>query len=219
MSAPLTITDCPKPRRAVAADFAPLLGDFNLDAFDEHDATIFGLDGDLRLAYFNEAWVRFACENSGTVDLIDPSKALGSPFLNGITPDLRPFFRDAFCSVLDDQKVWDHAYECSSPTTVRFFHIEVLPLHDLATDQRGLLVVNSFTEPIGPFPLRTPNPQPNPKNYVSADGFLTQCSHCRRFRRIDRPEQWDWLPEYINDPPGSVSHGLCIVCLEYYYPR
>jgi hypothetical protein len=49
-------------------------------------------------------------------------------------------------------------------------------------------------------------------------GVLVACSHCRRFRSPSEPRSWHWVPDYVRNPPQNVSHGLCPVCLEHYYP-
>ncbi|MDQ3034620.1 MAG: hypothetical protein M3Y87_19580 [Myxococcota bacterium] len=56
--------------------------------------------------------------------------------------------------------------------------------------------------------------------YRDPNGMLVQCSHCRRVRRGDPSvTAWDWVPEYVARPQPRTSHGLCAVCLDFYYPK
>jgi hypothetical protein len=44
------------------------------------------------------------------------------------------------------------------------------------------------------------------------------CGHCRRTRRPgSAPEVWDLVAAHISALPPNVSHGLCGICLDYYY--
>jgi hypothetical protein len=53
-------------------------------------------------------------------------------------------------------------------------------------------------------------------HYVNDGGFIVQCSNCRRVRRSGEAI-WDWIPGWLASPPASVSHGVCEVCVAYYY--
>ncbi len=56
--------------------------------------------------------------------------------------------------------------------------------------------------------------------YVGVNGFVTLCAHCRCSKRVDNPDQWDFVPEYLKlklESTPKVSHGLCPVCLAYFY--
>ncbi len=60
----------------------------------------------------------------------------------------------------------------------------------------------------------------DPKVYVDANGIVTMCAHCRCSRCLDKPHQWDFVPEYLERRTESivrVSHGLCPVCYSYFY--
>ena len=56
--------------------------------------------------------------------------------------------------------------------------------------------------------------------YVQPNGFITMCAHCRCSRRVDLPEQWDFVSDYI-DLRGQasliVSHGFCPICHAHFY--
>ena len=187
----------------------------------EHDpSVIFVLDSSLRIAYCNTAWDRFAAANGGN-DLLRPAP-IGRSLVDSIGEPLSAFYESAYQGVLHSLEPWRHFYECSSPATFRKFSMHVLPLRSTG----GLLVVNSLCverpHGLGAGP-------PSEAAYRQADGLIVMCSHCRRTRRTeavgrdavgrDAIEQWDWVAEYVAEMPPRTSHGLCKVCLEYYYPR
>ena len=64
-----------------------------------------------------------------------------------------------------------------------------------------------------------PAVEPVEARYRDEHGIMVMCSNCRRTRRSGvEPETWDWISEYVAHQPPMVSHSLCDLCLEYYYP-
>ena len=60
---------------------------------------------------------------------------------------------------------------------------------------------------------------PRDEDYRDASGTVLMCMYCRRTLRIVPGEpRWDLVPEYLNNPPRGISHGLCPECLEKHYP-
>jgi hypothetical protein len=192
--------------------FIEHLQNFDPLTLDDEGNVVYGLTADLRLAYFNPAWRRFARDNGG-VALGDDRYGPGTPVLEAISGPLRDFYARAYARVLETGEVWHHEYECSSPDTYRVFHQTVYPLRQ----RRGLVVVNSLAvsrphereahavAPAGEYAYR------------NAEGLITQCSHCRRVQRTDERPHWDWVPEWVSDMPPETSHGLCPLCFDYYY--
>lgn len=206
-----------RPQRILAEDFSDYLRNFDLDTLDEHGATIYGLRHDLTFAYANASWTKFACDNDGAHYLTDPAWLLGKFILSFIAEPLRLFYETTFRDVVQTNTTAVHDYDCSTPNKVRFFHMDILPLKSPTRRNRGLLIINSHAPPPKPFPLRNTVDEPDPDAYLTEDQLLVSCSHCRRFRRRDDPNTWDWLPNYLESPPAPVSHGLCEVCLDHYY--
>ena len=31
-------------------------------------------------------------------------------------------------------------------------------------------------------------------------------------------DEWDWVPDYVAHMPDATSHGLCRLCVDFYYP-
>ncbi len=60
---------------------------------------------------------------------------------------------------------------------------------------------------------------PDETAYLDHRGILTACCHCRRTRQVRETAVWDWVPSYVEEPPERVSHGICAVCLNLFYPE
>jgi hypothetical protein len=182
-----------------------------LEAFERHHSVIYMLDADLRLVYCNKAWDEFAEHNGGGANL-RRIEQLGHPILDAILEPLKAFYRSAFERSLAEQQRWEHLYECSSPECYRKFHMQVLPW---AAPPR-LVVVNSLVVERAHDRIRR---GPLTSVYRTAGGVIAMCMHCRRTRRSDQSDVWDWVPEFLATPPDSISHGLCPTCFRYYYPQ
>ena len=185
---------------------------FRIENVEADPAIIYMLDPDLRIVYCNKAWDRFASLNGAAG--LNRRGILGAKVLDVVAGPLRAFYEGAFAQAKKEGRLWEHDYECSSPSTYRLFHMRVLPLAD-----SYLLVENSlrFERPHG---SERPVMPADSTLYVSKDGLLTICAHCRRTRRIGATSApvWDWVPAYLVEPPGPVSHGLCRNCHAYFYP-
>ena len=165
------------------------------------------LNSDLRLVYCNPAWDRFALANNGGLALSD--RVLGSLIMDFIPPELMEFYRAAFSSARDAVVEFD--YECSSPDSYRIFQMQILPVEQ----PKGYTVINALTVQETMDAHRPPlvlGPE-----YVADTGIITVCSHCRRSRRVDSPDQWDWVPANLRPAQGNISHGLCPICHAYFY--
>lgn len=62
-----------------------------------------------------------------------------------------------------------------------------------------------------------PAMRPTEELYRDPNGLISHCGHCRRVQRVRQPSQWDWVPEWVAQPPPRTSHSLCYVCYEYFY--
>ncbi|MEW6595283.1 MAG: hypothetical protein AB1413_10485 [Thermodesulfobacteriota bacterium] len=191
-------------------EFAARLGGFDLDELDRHDSAIYGVRSDFTLAYLNEAWFRFASDNHGE-PRISSDWGLGRSLLNAIPTPLQTFYCEAYRRCLLSQKRWDHDYECSSSRQFRKFHQTAYPLGS----DNGLLIVNSLTvekpHPAAPLSVGT-------IEYENEHGIIQQCCYCRRIKRCDTADCWDWVPKWVEHSHPRTSHGLCPVCYRYYYP-
>jgi hypothetical protein len=187
-----------------------LFGEVPAQVLEQDQSVIFGLDSNLHIVYCNAAWDAFAAANGGR-DLLRPAP-IGHFLLGYVSGPVVEYYAAAFESVLKTAQPWRHVYECSSATTFRKFAMQVLPI----PRTHGLLVVNSLCVERPHEPSRN---GPPPPEYRSTAGIVVMCSHCRRTKRAVGEEQWDWVPEHVEHLPANTSHGLCGICLEYYYPQ
>jgi hypothetical protein len=181
-----------------------------MQALQRSAAVSYILDSQFRIMYCNPAWNRFARSN-GAPQLTSEG-VVGSDLFDSIPEVLRAVYADAFREVLNTGRVWEHSYECSSPSLFRTFRMRI----HLLKPQNWFVVTNALT--VERSHARTATADPN--GYVDANGFITNCAHCRCSKRVDSPDQWDFVPEYIQPRLASavkVSHGLCPVCRAYFY--
>lgn len=174
------------------------------------DSVIYVLNPELCLVYCNPYWDKFAIENGG--ERVQRQYIDRGSILDITPPVLRPFYLNHFRRGQEQQKHWEHDYECSSPTLKRLFRMRVFPL-----GQSHILVENS---------LRIEEEHDSDRivgqavmaRYADKDGIVTMCSHCRRTKRSNMTETaWDWVPSYVRNPPQFISHGLCHMCIPLYF--
>jgi hypothetical protein len=170
----------------------------------------------LTLAYLNPAWFEFGRRNGGHPAIAN-DWGLGRNIMDTVPPALKDFYARFYGDRLRngaDVQPAAHRYECSSGQQFRLFAMHVFPLRDAA----GLLIVNSVLVEIPMvFAGRTAHPS-NYETYSDDAGIIRQCAHCRRIRAPNTANRWDWVPAWVEKPPSTVSHTLCGICLDYYYP-
>jgi hypothetical protein len=191
----------------IGREFSHLLTGEQLEAFERHGESVFGLTARGELAYTNPSWERFARANDG--EKLLSAWPLGRCLWDALPPPLAVFYRRAIAAARVSGVVWGHEYECSSPDAFRLFRMEVLPLDEGAT-----VVVNR---------LRIERPhtaEPHAASpYRDATGLIHQCAHCRCVRVQTDPPVWHFLPALVAKPEPATSHGICDVCLAYYFPE
>jgi hypothetical protein len=187
-----------------------LFREFSQESLEADPAVCFVLDEKLQLTYCNPAWNRFALQN-GATDL-QSERVLGTPVLNCTSGAVLEYYRSLYQDVLAGAAPTAHDFHCSSPQVERLMRMQVYRLRSAP----ALLVVCSL---LVERPHRWPAEDPVEAVYRSELGVVVMCSNCRRTRRAGvRPDTWDWVPGFLVEPPEAVSHGICNVCLEYYYP-
>ncbi|MCL5270145.1 MAG: hypothetical protein M1457_06265 [bacterium] len=190
-----------------------LIDVFDPGKLDADPSTISGLWPDGRLAFMNQAWFDFAAANGGEPD-ISTRFGLGVSVLTACPPPLDEYYRVLYRRVIETSQPADHDYECSSPDAYRLYHERI---HSIAGGQ-GLMIIHSLVVERPHDPRERPANVPIDSVYRGSQGLAKQCGHCRRFQRHDYPLQWDWIPDWVRNPPHLVSHGLCEFCLRIYYP-
>lgn len=185
---------------------------FGLESLEADHSIIYMLSPDLRIIYCNKAWDEFASLNGGIE--LSREAVLGTCILDVIAEPLRPFYANGFAQAQNQLQPWEHDYECSSLALFRLFHMRVLPLANSYLLVENSLQLERFHG------LERPVMPAYSASYLNEHGILTMCAQCRRTRRINTGAVpiWDWVPEFLIDPPGPVSHGLCANCRAYFYP-
>jgi hypothetical protein len=184
------------------------IGDLQADR-----SIIYILDADLRIVFCNWSWDRFAFRNGGAG--LDHLSVLGKSVMDVTPESLHLFYRGIYSEVRRTGRPSEHDFQCSSPEMFRLFHMRILPL-----GAPYLCIENSLS--IERSHLRDlEETSPTSGRYLDDQGIIAMCCHCRRTRRVRvvGPPRWDWVPEFLNYPPGTVSHGLCLVCRRFFYPK
>ncbi len=188
--------------------FNDLLAPFDVAALDDEPSAVYGVTEDLRLCYMNPAWHSFARANGAAWS--DGAWGIGARIIDATPAALWPAYERLFDQARANRVVVDHEYECSSPTTFRWFRMRVHPCASGA-----FLIVNTL--------LRIsdhvhPSMPAVDASYRNGKGLIVQCCHCRRVRWDGPPTRWDWVPDYVASPPRGTSHGICRMCFDSHYP-
>lgn len=193
--------------------FKPLLAPHDAAALQGHEGTIFGLWHDLRLAYLNPAWFRFAADN-GAGPRFTERWCIGTSFLDAMPYWLANFYREKYRTCLESGGIWCFQYECSNDRVERFVQQTVHPLGN----REGLLVINAVTVE-RPRVLASHAPAlADESRYRHPDGFLHQCAHCRKVRYPGTANRWDWIPAWATRFPENTTHTFCPACFADYFP-
>ncbi len=201
----------------ITPEFRELLDGFELERLDAQEATIYGVDRDLKIGYTNASWAEFGRQNNAPDALLQPENLLRKPLLEFISGPVTELYKVLLHYVLDCGETYQQQYECSTPRMFRLFRMTIHPLPITRLSTEGLLIINSLAVQ-NDFPEHDGDTAvPNAAKYISSDGQMVMCSNCRRVRHIDNRERWDWVPTYLESAPVPISHGLCQVCLDYYY--
>jgi len=180
-------------------------------SLDAEPAVCFVLDEGLRLIYCNPAWDRFAGQNDAPPQVY-AEKALGTPVLESTSGELFGYYQSLYRSAFADRKPRDHDFHCSSGVVERLMRMHVYGLRNAP----ALLVSCSVRVER---PHTVPSSQADEAAYRDRNGLIVMCGNCRRTRRADLDiETWEWVSEHVAHQPRMVSHSVCGLCLEYYYP-
>lgn len=191
-------------------DVGDLLAPFSASTLELLPAPACAVLPDLSIAYVNPAWTAFGLSNG----LTSPSTIAPGASVLAVTPaSLRPFYARLFERARQTRDPVDHDYECSSPELHRVFRMRIHPCASGA-----FLIVHSL--------LRQEDHEPSATSsledaYRDARTIIVQCSNCRRVRRpgaVDEDTaEWDWVPAFVRRIPPQTSHGICGVCVQFYY--
>lgn len=181
-----------------------------LQALENSKTVSYVLDSQYRLIHCNPAWDDFAKSNGAPH--LSSEAIIGVDVFTFIPDILHSYYREAFRRARSED-VWEGSYECSSPKSFRKYRMRIhwLRPRDLFAITNPLIFARSHRNA----------KKPEATKYLQSNGLVTMCAHCRCSRRIDVPEQWDFVPDYLQlrgEASLMVSHGFCPVCHAYFYP-
>ena len=171
----------------------------------------FVVSEDLNITFCNSAWDRFALENSGPAEVL-ARNVIGKHLLNFISGNLKAYYAQLFPYIRALGRRGEQSYECSSSSVFRRFQMQIFPL----AQGHGFVICNSLRVE-GPHSADTH--EPTEPIYRDSHGLIHMCANCRRTRRADASdgEIWDWVPDFVDSGVRNISHGICPMCVEYYY--
>ncbi|HEX7286519.1 MAG TPA: hypothetical protein VF532_10070 [Candidatus Angelobacter sp.] len=178
-----------------------------LEVLESSSDPCFAVNEALDITYCNPAWDAFALKNEGEPEVLR-AKIVSRNLLAFVPEDLKEFHAVLFAKARATGQPVSHDYECSSATMFRLYRMQIYPL------DQGFAVINSLRleHPHDRTPL-----QPNDAVYRNKGGLIRMCANCRRTNRTSDPAAWDWVPAYVDRERENVTHGVCPLCLEYYY--
>ena len=179
-----------------------------ITTLESSDSVSYILDSDMRFAHCNPAWDEFASRNGAPQ--LNHRRMIGKPLLPAIPTVLTPFYLRVLDEVRRTGLIWQYVYECSSPERYRKFRMRV---HRVNGDWWMVSNALVFEEE------HQASAAASDAIYRDSNGLINMCSHCRCTRRVDRPTQWDFVPQYLRTAQAmTVSHGICPICRAYFYP-
>jgi hypothetical protein len=179
-----------------------------LEWIEKDPSVTCAIDDGCRFIYCNAQWDAFAAAN-GAPELTRDS-VLGTNFFDVIPAPLKPYYHGVFREARQSDTIVHVDYECSSPDKYRVYQMQLFPL----TDTGGFLLVHSLRVCLA---HRRKSRDPSESRYLTPEGMVKMCCHCRRTRRAGS-ETWDWVPSYLNQKSAPITHGMCPICLSYFYP-
>lgn len=174
---------------------------------------VYAVDRSLRCTWHNRGWDDFARANGAGEDF-ERHWGVGCNVLDAVAGPIRAFYDYTFGVIMERGRPWERAIECSSAEVFRAVRLRMLPL----PDGSGIVIVGDTMLERPHDPVARPASAAVDARYRGADGIIVQCGHCVRVRRVSDVERWDWVPGFVERIPDNVSHSLCPVCLEYFFP-
>jgi hypothetical protein len=180
-----------------------------LAVLDKSPHAGFVVSEQLEVTYCNRSWDCFAHEQGGSAAVL-ARNIVSRNLMEFVAPDLQSFYRELFAQARARGRPVGHDYECSSASVFRLYRMQIYPLQP----GQGFVVENSLRveRPHDRVPV-----EPDDTLYKDSEGIIHACANCRRTRRTTNPAVWDWVPAYLESHELNISHGVCPMCLEFYY--
>ncbi|MFZ0687522.1 MAG: PAS domain-containing protein [Terriglobales bacterium] len=172
--------------------------------FENSSSVTCVLDEGRRLIYCNPAWDAFALYNNGI--RATSRHVLGQQLFDYIPEVLQDHYDRLLLRAALGRKIVGSDYECNTDGKFRKFRLVLLPIPktNLLAMVHALRIERPMTLPsLDPAICRFPNKA------------VTMCAQCRRTKGGDC--RWNWVPDFVRNPPERVSHGICPECMMYLY--
>lgn len=179
---------------------------FNLEALDQDKAQIALIEPCGIILWVNHSWEEFAVRNGGAT--VIARFPVGSSYFDGIGGELKGFYQGRFTRCVDTGEPFSQDYECSSVAELRLYRMRALPIESSS----ALLLEHSL---LASQPIQHQPSTPDEALYRHPNGLLYQCSNCRRTKTL--AGEWVWIPEWVSRSPEKTSHGICKVCMGFYW--
>lgn len=193
-------------------DFRDSLQGYDLTAIEQSDDVTFVVDADFRLTAYNPAYASFGRANG--LRELEGRFGLCCSVLQAISGPVKQIYHKLWTRILESGEVVSRDYYCSSALEFRLFRQTAYPLRNRA----GLIISNHLVieTPInqreGFIPVKLTT------EHTTRSGIVIQCSNCRKIKNQRAENRWDWIVEAVVKSSANVSHSICPLCLEHYYP-
>jgi hypothetical protein len=170
--------------------------------FQQSDSVTCVLDATARIIFCNPAWDAFALRNDGERATL--GNVLGHSIYEYIPSVLENHYRKLISSALVSRNITGADYECNSPDLFRSYRLLLLPIPDtdLVAMVHALRLERAMSDKKVPA-----------ASYRSWGPAVVMCAQCRRTKREDG--HWDWVPDFLRNPPRRISHAICQDCMMY----
>ena len=175
--------------------------------FDGNESVTCVLDPAFTIVYCNPAWDRFALANNGESAIA--SRICRTPLFRYVPRVLEYHLSKLFERAREKHELVTADYECNSPDIFRKFCMQISPI-----PATSLLAVVHLPLAHGAIPY--PAFHSTDHDYGIGE-LVIVCAQCRRTKRL-HDNCWDWVPEFLRNPPARVSYGICQECLLLYCP-
>lgn len=189
-------------------DFIDKLVDFDLETLENDLHSIYAIDSNFKLIYFNKAYLEFSKQNNGE-PYVSEKFPLGSFLPDAIFGEIKKMYLVKLSNVLTTGKSENLIYECSSLDVYRLFMQKMYPLRN----KSGVIIINALNVE-NQINIKS---ETSSTQYLQDTGFINQCSNCRRTQSSKNNGIWDWVPSYITKMPDNISHTICPACFDYYW--
>lgn len=192
----------------------------SFEAFEAEQSPACVLSTDGVILAVNTAWDDFATAN-GAPERITSRGIIGTRWIDHITGDIP---RALALHALETARKGGYEetpsgaiypLECNAPGLLRLVGACFMPIR-AADGGVGAIAVVYGLEDERSVGERVAHDADDPGAFVHPDGWIRQCSGCRRF--VDPIDgTYRYARDLVDVAPSPVSHGLCQVCIDLWW--